>query len=245
MGGLDRTFDWAAVDLVIFDVDGTLYDQRRLRQRMLIELGAHCCRTLSFRTALTLRAFRRCREDLSRAQQMEDITDIQYRLTAAECSLPPDDVRTLVKEWIEERPLRFLRCYRFNGVAELFDACAGRGKTIAVWSDYPASAKLVALDLVADIIASSGDDGVRRLKPDPAGLYYVLACAGVPPQRAVLIGDRAEHDGEAARRAGVQVLLRRAVPHKDFPTFRTYHDSVFEPLLSSSAVAREDSRGSQ
>ena len=170
MEGLARTFDWAASDLVIFDVDGTLYDQRRLRQRMLIELGAHCCRTFELRTALTLRAFRRCREDLSRAQQMEDITDIQYRLTAAECSLPPDDVRTLVKEWIKN-VLRFIRCYRFNGVAEKFDACAGRRKTIAVWSDYPASAKLVALDLVADIIASSGDDGVRRLKPDPAGLY--------------------------------------------------------------------------
>ena len=36
--------DWDCIDLVVFDVDGTLYDQRALRIRMAWEL---CLHTLS------------------------------------------------------------------------------------------------------------------------------------------------------------------------------------------------------
>ena len=32
---MSGSLDWSAIDLVVFDVDGTLYDQRRLRLAML------------------------------------------------------------------------------------------------------------------------------------------------------------------------------------------------------------------
>lgn len=231
MGNIVRTIDWESIDLVVFDVDGTLYDQARLRRRMFIALGAHCLRTLSLNTALTLRAFRHCREELSGAGDDKDFTSLQYRLAAERCRLKSGDVRAMVEDWIEERPLRFLRKYRFDGVAELFDACRGQGKTVAVWSDYPASAKLDALGLSAEIVVSSEDDNVRRLKPNPAALHRIFLLADVPPHRALLIGDRADHDGEAARRAGARALILRPVPHDEFPTFTSYHDAVFEQLL--------------
>lgn len=227
------TIDWDAIDLLVFDVDGTLYDQARLRRRMLVELAANCCRERSVATLLVLSVFRRCREELSRVRQAEDFTELQYRMTAERCNLHPDEVRLRVKVWIEDRPVRFLRRYRFDGVAEIFEACARRGKAVAVWSDYPAAAKLAALELTAGIVVSSDDESVRRLKPDPAALHQILSRTGIPAHRAMLIGDRAEHDGEAARRAGVRALLKGTAPRREFETFSTYRDPIFQTLVSS------------
>ena len=230
-GECRQTIDWGAIDLVVFDVDGTLYDQTPLRLRMLIELGMHSCRTMSLSDALTLRTFRRCREELSREQGTEDFTNLQYIRAAERRRMDPGDVRETVRVWLEERPLQFLRNYCLDGVAELFDACRKTGKGPAVWSDYPASAKLAALGLSASIIVDSGEEGVRRLKPDPAGLHRILSLASVAPHRVLLIGDRTDHDGEASRRAGVQTLIRRPAPHAEFATFASYRDPLFNPLL--------------
>lgn len=224
---------WDDIDLVVFDVDGTLYDQRRLRRRMLFELGRFSCLNLNLKTVRTLRDFRRCRELFSRdLQSGEDFTRLQYEVTAKWRNITAEEVRAIAEDWLEARPLPFLKACRFDGVAEVFDACIAAGKRIGVWSDYPAAAKLDALGLFAQFVVSSSDETVRRLKPDPAGLNTILAKAGVPAARAILIGDRADHDGVAAQRAGAAVLLRREQPHKDFPSFASYRDPLFYPLLN-------------
>jgi HAD superfamily hydrolase (TIGR01549 family) len=227
---------WGEIDLVVFDVDGTLYDQCRLRRRMLFELGRFSCRNLSLATARTLRDFRLCRELLSHdLESGEDFTRLQYEVTAKWRNITAEEVRAIAEDWLEARPLPFLRDCRFDGVAELFEACVTAGKRIGVWSDYPAAAKLDALGLSAEFVVSSGDDKVRRLKPNPAGLNRILAEADVPAARAILIGDRADHDGIAAQRAGAAVLLRCGRPHKTFPTFASYRDPLFHPLLNGGA----------
>jgi putative hydrolase of the HAD superfamily len=49
-----------------------------------------------------------------------------------------------------------------------------------------------------------------RRKPDPAIVHAVLAELGVPPDRAILVGDKIRTDVRAAQRAGVgSVWLRR------------------------------------
>jgi len=229
--GVAAAIDWDAVDLVVFDVDGTLYDQRRLRRRMMLELGIDCWRSRSLRTIRTLAAFRRCREELSRTRADEDFTLLQYRLTGERRHLHAAEVRAMVREWMEDRPVAFLAACRFEGIAELFAAIGRRGKAVAIWSDYPAMRKLEALGLSAGIVVASEEE--RRLKPDPAGLRRILAESGVPAARTLLIGDRPEHDGEAGRRAGVRVLLKRRAPHPAFPTFSSYRDPVFRPLLEA------------
>ena len=238
MGNATPRLDWDAIDLVVFDLDGTLYDQARLRLRMLAELGIHTCRTFSVGTALTLRSFRRLREELSRTSAKADFTELQYVRTASARAVDPADVRAIVKDWIEERPLAFLRNYRFDGVAELFEACRRAGKGPAVWSDYPATAKLDALGLSAPIVLHSGEEGVQRLKPDPAGLRRICAITGARPDRILMIGDRAEHDGEAAKAAGAQALIRAKGAHPEYATFASYRDPRFEPLLRQVPAGR-------
>ena len=65
------SLDWSDIDLVVFDVDGTLYHQGRLRARMLVMIMVEATLTANWRLPRTLHAFRRCHETLSR-QQSDD-----------------------------------------------------------------------------------------------------------------------------------------------------------------------------
>lgn len=61
------------------------------------------------------------------------------------------------------------------------------------------------LDRLLDGAVSSAEAGAR--KPDPAIFEPALELAGCPPGEALHVGDTAEEDVEAARAAGIRVLL--------------------------------------
>jgi len=228
-------FDWSRVDLAVFDVDGTLYDQRRLRLAMLGRLAAHAWRTRSLETLRLLRTFRRVREALA-DQPGADFMQLQYSETARRHGCPPEQVQALVAQWMETAPLPLLADCRYAGLPQLFAALRAAGKRIGVLSDYPATAKLAALGLECDLVVSACDDDIGCLKPDPRGLLALLRRAGVPPERAVMIGDRFERDAEVARRAGVPALIRSGASRPGVITFRRYDDPLFQPLLTPAAV---------
>ncbi|TCM21652.1 phosphoglycolate phosphatase/putative hydrolase of the HAD superfamily [Novosphingobium sp. PhB165] len=225
---------WADVRLVVFDLDGTLYDQPPLRLAMARELGLDCLSRRSTQTLRTLRHFRQVRELLGDGPALKDHGDFaaeQYRLTAELSRRPEREVRALVEEWMERRPLQHLPRFKARGIDRLFAAIRASGRTIAVWSDFPVTAKLAALGLVADHEIWAGDEGVGRLKPDPSGLNAVMARAGATPRETLLIGDRIDRDIRAATAAGTRALLRAQRPHGRAPSFRHYEEPVFAPLL--------------
>jgi phosphoglycolate phosphatase len=227
--------DWSTIDLVVFDVDGTLYDQRQLRIGMLRQLISHTLQTRSLNTLLTLRTFRRVREALGEVgdeQAGADFMTQQYAQTASRHHTTPAAVRELTDEWMEQRPLPLLAACRYAQVAEVFAGVRAAGKKIAAFSDYPATAKLAALGLRADVVVCATDAGIARLKPDPAGLLEILRQTGVAPERALMIGDRFDRDAAAAERAGVRALIRSRQAHARWPTFQGYDDAVFQPLLA-------------
>ncbi|WP_448502519.1 HAD family hydrolase [Sphingomonas sp.] len=227
-----RESDWASIDLVVFDLDGTLYDQRPVRLRMAVDLLLHGVRTRSFRHMYILREYRRIREALGDVQPEHFAEPLMAQL-CSRTGASREQITTLVEEWMEQRPLLRLRGARSRGIARLFAALRSSGRTIGVWSDYPARAKLDALGLTADHVRAATDRDVGHLKPVPAGLRSIMDAAGTPPQRTLMIGDRAERDGEAARRAGVRALLKTRRPVSGHATFQRYDDPIFAPLLSS------------
>lgn len=231
-----RRLDWDAIDLVVFDVDGTLYDQRRLRFAMARQLLAHSWRSRSLDALRTLRTFRHVREELGNAPDVSFL-EAQYARTASRHNMTPQEVQSLATEWMEQRPLPLLAACRYAGVEELFAALRAQGKHIAVFSDYPALDKLEALGLRADSVVCATDATIGRLKPDPAGLHEILRMSGAAPERAVMIGDRPDRDGAAARAARVNALLLARRSHPEFDTFRSYTDPVFEPLLRSASAS--------
>ncbi len=227
-----QSSDWTDIKLIVFDVDGTLYDQRRLRIYMAYELLLHVARTQDVRAISVISTYRRVRDRLAQ----EGTGDFEIKLiaetsTVERCSV--ETVRSIVGEWIERRPLRYLLRCRYARVLDLFLALKRRDKIIGVLSDYPAQAKLTALGLSADHVVSAGDSGIGFLKPHPRGLESLLAAAGVEAEAAALIGDRKESDGIAAKLAGVRVLLRSSRRIEGYQTFTGYDAPLFAPLFAS------------
>jgi phosphoglycolate phosphatase/putative hydrolase of the HAD superfamily len=214
-----ESFDRGRWDAVIFDVDGTLYEQGPLRRKMAIELLAYCA-LRPWRVGLLrrLQTFRSERERLS-DERAPGVGWLQYERPASRLGVPPEILEREVGEWMERRPLRHLASCRVAGVRRFFGELHTFGIRIGVLSDYPAQAKVEALGLSADVVVAGVDPEVDRLKPHPAGLEAAIARLGVAHDRCLLIGDRDDRDGECARAAGVACLLRS-------------HSSTFLELLS-------------
>ena len=223
--------DWAAIKLVVFDLDGTLYEQRPVRLGMARDLVFHSLRRRSLKDFRAIRYYRTVRESLAGVETADFLEDL-HQAVGARHKLAPSEVAELVEEWMERRPLVRLKAARVEGADALFAALRRTGRRIGVWSDYPVADKLRSLELQADFICSATDADIRRLKPDPAGLMKIARLAGALPHETLMIGDRAERDGEAARRSQVPVLLRSAKAIPGYSTFPHYRDPLFAPVLS-------------
>jgi phosphoglycolate phosphatase-like HAD superfamily hydrolase len=111
---------WESVRGVIFDLDGTLYDQRRLRARILAELVMHLALQPShWVDVVGLIRFRKLRERLADLKA-RNAAQLQYALVSKSLGLPESRVVAFVDEWIERRPLPHLRATRLSGVVEFF-----------------------------------------------------------------------------------------------------------------------------
>jgi FMN phosphatase YigB (HAD superfamily) len=230
--------EWPRCRLVIFDVDGTLYDQRRLRARIALSIAREAVRTHDLSFFHVIRTFRRLREQFAE-EERADFEKHLFEATARTCNCSEVFARRVVDDWIIHRPLLFLRACMFPHTAALFDAIRASGRKIAVLSDYPAADKLTVMGLTADIVVSANDPKVAVLKPNPRGLLHIMKTADMSPEECLFIGDRFERDGEAAERAKMSVLIRSTATHARFTTFRSYDDPVlFGPVLAESCARK-------
>lgn len=227
---------WSQIDLVVFDVDGTLYEARRLRALMALWLAMHTLRAGAWSLPRQLAVFRQVRERLAQAQA-HDFVDAQYRVASQRAGCSADAMRSVVEEWMQRRPLPLLRACARPGVQAVFAGLRARGIQVAVLSDYPARAKLEALGLQADPVVWAGDAAVQRLKPDPRGLHHILTRTGIAPARALMVGDRLDRDGAAAARASMPAVIlaperRRRSDDAGAPVFwaRGFLDPLFAPV---------------
>ena len=222
-----KPLDWSQIRLAVFDVDGTLYDQRRLRLLMARDLLFHLLSCGNTRFIRILRTYRRLREQLAE-EETAKFEQVLLEKTAAACGCSPAEVQQTVFNWMEQRPLPYLARCRFPGVDAVFAGLRRSGIAIGIYSDYPAQAKLDAMELYADYVVCAPDKEVEVLKPHPRGLEVLLNKAGMAPENAVLIGDRTERDGEAARRAGVLPLIRSPKILAGWQSFASYADALFD-----------------
>ena len=214
-----------SVAAVVFDVDGTLYRQSTLLRAMLFRLvGAYALHPAdAIATLRILRSYRRAHEQLRTQQLRSDsfaadgsseqaemmLGERQLILAARDSGYPVATVRTAVERWMELAPLDEILAARRPGVVECLQTLRGAGVRIGALSDYPATAKLTAMDLSAlfDVVVCAQDRGVGSLKPNPAGLRMVLTRLDVPANQAVYVGDRPEVDARAASAAGMRCYV--------------------------------------
>jgi HAD superfamily hydrolase (TIGR01549 family) len=155
----------------------------------------------------TLRRFRSEHEHL-RTQQSASANPYQLQLerTARALGLKPEQVENSVQEWMLERPGKWLKRFRRSALIDQLSAFRQSGGRLALVSDYPARQKLRALGcehLFHTVVANGEEGGPRWLKPHPDGFLSASERLGVSPDRCLVLGDRTDADGEAARRAGM------------------------------------------
>ena len=226
--------DWDVIELVIFDMDGTLYDQRRLRARMLVALLRDAIARRSLETLLTLRAFRRCRETLAESPA-DDFLTAQYAVPAARRGCAPKRfARWSPSGWSSGRcrcspPAGARACWRSSRRSRAAESGSRSSRTIRRprssprWTSPPTSLSPPPMPI------SVGPSPIR------AGLHKLMRLARVAPHRAVLIGDRVDRDWAVAARANMRALIlsRDAPGHVE--RFASYADARFQPLLRSIA----------
>jgi len=215
---------------VLFDVDGTLYDQRRMRLLMAAELlTLPVTRPLRARTVWrALTAYRRGQETLRAAQLTAPVPNLQLERAAETVGLPAAQMAAIVDEWMFTRPLKYMRLCRAARLLELLTFLRGANVALGVLSDYPAAAKLRALgvDEFFDPVVCTTDAAVGFLKPHPRGFLRVAESWRLDPREVLVVGDRVDADAAGAMAAGMPCAIvgahgRAAAPADDVLLFPT------------------------
>jgi len=199
------------VRALTFDVDGTLYDSRRVRWRFALA---------NLRGMRTVRVAMRVREALrAEAFASGEALLAQQAATVAERvadGRTAEAVRADVEELLGPRLCRTIaRVGPRPDAREALEAAVSAGLLLGAVSDYPVDDKLEAMGL-ADLPwqARIAADSLGALKPHARAYEAAAAALGVPSAEICHIGDRLDTDVRAARGAGFQTVLL-GPPHPD------------------------------
>ncbi|WP_231459356.1 MULTISPECIES: HAD family hydrolase [unclassified Pedobacter] len=196
------------MELVIFDVDGTLYNQSQLRKKMLFALVSYfLLHPWKINELQILYHFRKEREK-KQGLSAPELAEQQYLWCKEKVNKPIDHIKRVVDKWIFNFPNRFLKECSYPGINLFFETLAQKNIQIAIYSDYDSLNKLKAMDLKADLLVSSTDSNINAMKPNSAGLNFIKSKFNInDTSRCLFFGDRKELDGKCAENANVPFFL--------------------------------------
>lgn len=191
-------------DAWLVDLDGTLYQPKPLKVIMAAHLLVAGPRALRIVTR-----FRKEHEAIRLSMLECDPSPFeeQLRCTARALEIDQSEVSATVARFMFEKPLPWLRRLKRNDLLREIATFREDGGRTAIVSDYPAKSKLAALDvanLFDRVVACGEPEAPRRLKPAPDGYLLAAKALGVEPTRCLVIGDRMDADGIAAKAAGME-----------------------------------------
>lgn len=203
-----ENISWQRLQLVIFDVDGTLYEQSKLRKIMFFKLITYyIIRPWKYGDLLILYHFRKEREKRA-GYSSDNLQDEQYLWCAEKVSVPVQEVKKVVDKWIFGTPDIYLGTCMYPGVSAFLADLRKYGIKTAVYSDYKSENKLKQMQIYVDMEISSTDKKVNSFKPLPNGLLEILSEMKITDKgNCLFIGDRFELDGLCAENAGIPFLL--------------------------------------
>ena len=193
----------------LVDLDGTLYRPGLVKWAMALELLLFGWAALSI-----IRTFRKTHEEIRSESEADPKRrffpspfDEQIRRTASRSGSSESRVRRVVNTWMFQKPGKWLRLSLRTELIKEIEAHRASGGKTALVTDYPAEKKLQAMGLsylFDHVIACGETSALERLKPAPDSIQAALKSAGVDADDALMIGDRIDADGAAAKAAGVE-----------------------------------------
>ncbi len=198
--------DWENLKVLILDVDGTLYDQSKLRMKMIIFLlKYYLVRPMQIRDLLILYYFRSERKKKA-GYCHNNLENEQYLWCAEKIDVPLERIKKVVSKWMFEFPNPYLSDCSYQEVYPFLELAKEHQIKVAVYSDYPAVDKLEYLKIKADLVLASTDPQINCLKPKPIALIHIMQIFGVHPDQCLFIGDSDELDGRCAAQANIAYL---------------------------------------
>lgn len=117
---LESGVDWKKVKVAIFDVDGTLYTQSKLRKKMLFSLlSYYALRPWRLKEMLMLQHFRLEREKRP-GDIGPDLENAQYQWCAERGNYKVADIKKVVDKWIFTYPNKYLASCTYPGTKSFF-----------------------------------------------------------------------------------------------------------------------------
>ena len=195
------------IDACIVDMDGTLYFQGPVRIAMALRLGSfYLTHLFRIKELAALKLYREVREKEMFSGE-DDFEGKQFEYVADKCGIDRERVEKTVSHWMHEVPLSLISKNRDEKLLSFLREEMRKGVKVIVYSDYPVSEKLKALEFSPDAGYYSADEIIGCMKPDPKGLINILEKYGLNKERVLFIGDRQEKDGECALKAGVTACI--------------------------------------
>ena len=189
---------------VIFDVDGTLYNQKAVRKKMAIRLiGYYFTHMIRWRELFGIYVFRRLRE----RKEIGCISfEDQIKIAGEKAGLDTEQLTKAIEKWMFNVPLDLIKRYQYLGVVELIKELKKKNIKIIIYSDYDPIAKLDAINIEPDFIFFPDGNHINELKPSRKTMLYILSITKLKSDESVYIGDREEKDGASARLVNIEFI---------------------------------------
>ncbi|MFO8041690.1 MAG: HAD family hydrolase [Alkalispirochaeta sp.] len=213
---------------VAFDIDGTLYPNRRMYRASLGIVLSHL---------RLFRAFGAARKDVRTRHPIADLRRETAELTAQRLKISPDEATQRIDEVIYRRWERVLgRVPLYPGVTDLLTELRRRGVPLAAMSDFPVTGKLELLGIETywDVAFSAEDVGY--LKPNVEPFEELEQRMGLRAREILYVGNSYHYDVLGAAAAGFRTAHLGGDARKPgradmaFRDFSTLHTWILERL---------------
>ena len=205
-------------EVVFFDLDGTLYENRELKWRMPLSAfgGPGALRNLRL-----MAAERGCRRTIARGPQGLAGYDTLFSLMSSKTGVPAEQVREWFNGWYMPLMVRQIarHCKPREGVVERIETLRREGVRVAILSDYGfIREKLDALGIDPGLFEALLDaPSLGGFKPSPDVFRAACQCLDCAPQDAIMVGDRPDTDG-GSEAVGVRVRNIKDIMSKEKPS---------------------------
>ena len=214
---------------VAFDIDGTLYSQRRLYRSAIGFALAHARFIYHFshvRTAL--------RASPRNQHGYNNLYHHQASLLAARLRIAPRRAAEKIERLIYNRwNQRIARQPLYSGVTALLAHLQSRGVPLAIMSDFPVTEKLKAWGIQHYFQHTIECERLGTLKPSPRLFRRLAERMRLAPNTILYVGNSPQNDVEASIDAGLLAAYisergaRHPRAHCNFSTYQALHNFLF------------------
>jgi HAD superfamily hydrolase (TIGR01549 family) len=173
---------------------------------MMFLLGHVLRHPSSLKDMLIIKKYREVREHWE-DKSANNLDTAQYEYVANLKNTTKEHVEEVVKFYMHKAPLRLLPSFKDSELAKIIDNLHAKGVKVIVYSDYPAEDKLKVLNIRADRCYCSADARIGTMKPDPKGLKIIIGDLEIKSDEAIMVGDRYEKDGLAAKACNMDYII--------------------------------------